>query len=333
MLASDPTVIERAADLGINYFDTARLYQGGNNERMVGAALKGRRDKVVLATKAAGGSKDKVLEQLDTSLRELGTDYVDIWFLHMRNTPEEVTPELLEAQEIAKKAGKIRFRGVSFHFNMDRMLDHLTKLGVIDVALVSYNFTVWPEVTQAIERARKAGLGIVAMKTMAGGLARIQKGDRLYGQNPAELTEKLKRPGAMLAALKWVLRNRFVDTAIVGITDLEQLEEDMRAMREPFTDADAKLLAAILPELRERYCSGCGHCGGVCPYGVRVADVQRCLVYAEGYRNYPLARTTYLELGPQEQARRCLDCAQCRVSCRRGLDLRPRLVYAHQLLA
>ena len=100
MLASDPIVLERALDLGINYFDTARAYQRGNNERMVGAALKGRRDQIVLASKARTNTKESVLEELDTSLMELGTDHLDVWFLHNRNEPEAVTDDLLEAQEI-----------------------------------------------------------------------------------------------------------------------------------------------------------------------------------------------------------------------------------------
>jgi hypothetical protein len=76
MLTSDPSVIERAAEVGVNYFDTARGYQGGNNERMVGAALKSRRKQVYISTKTGASGKQAALSDLDTSLRELGTDYV-----------------------------------------------------------------------------------------------------------------------------------------------------------------------------------------------------------------------------------------------------------------
>ena len=81
------SVIEHAADLGIIHFDTARVYQNGNNERMVGAALKGRRKQVVISSKTLGKTRQEALADLDTSLRELGTDYLDIWYLHNRNTP------------------------------------------------------------------------------------------------------------------------------------------------------------------------------------------------------------------------------------------------------
>jgi aryl-alcohol dehydrogenase-like predicted oxidoreductase len=108
MTTSDASVIEHAADMGVIHFDTARSYQNGNNERLVGAALKGRRQKVVLSSKSGAPTRAEVLADLDTSLRELGTDHLDIWYLHMKNNPSEVTEDLLEAQRIAKKAGKIR---------------------------------------------------------------------------------------------------------------------------------------------------------------------------------------------------------------------------------
>src|SRR3954468_3699693 len=96
MITSDQSVVERGADLGITYFDTARGYQGGNNERMVGAALKSKRKNIVLSTKTQARTKDEALLHLDTSLKELGTDYVDIWYLHARTSPSQVTDDLIE---------------------------------------------------------------------------------------------------------------------------------------------------------------------------------------------------------------------------------------------
>ncbi|MCW5981667.1 MAG: aldo/keto reductase [Bryobacteraceae bacterium] len=332
MLASDPLVVERAVDLGVNYIDTARVYQGGNNERMVGAALKGKRDKVVLVSKAPSKDREELLKELDRSLSELGTDHLDVWFLHNRNTAEEVTPELLDAQQEAKKAGKIRFAGVSFHFNMPEMLDYVVKLGNVDVALVSYNFTMQPEVGEAIRKARAKGMGIVAMKVMAGGYARIQRGDRLYGQTPEGLTARLKRPGAMEAALKWALKNQSVDTAIIGITDFEELEEDIRAMSEPFTEEDAGALARQLDRIGPLYCRMCGACSGVCEKGVRVADTLRLLTYAEGYGQFAMARQQFLEMPEAGRAARCADCDSCSVRCPNGVRVQARLTRAQELL-
>jgi aryl-alcohol dehydrogenase-like predicted oxidoreductase len=333
MLVGDQSVIERAADMGIVHFDTARSYQGGNNERMVGAALKGRRQKVVISSKTPARTKAEALADLDTSLKEIGTDYLDIWYLHSRNKPEEVPDEQLEAQAQAKKAGKIRFAGVSTHLNMPEMLAHLVKRGQTDVILTSYNFTMAPDVGEAIRAARQAGVAIVAMKVMAGGFKRIQRGDRLYGADPGALTRKLSREGGMLSALKWVLKNESVDTAIIGITSVEELEENVRAMAEPFSERDAQTLALQLDRIRSLYCRMCGACTGACPRGIPVADVLRHLAYAEGYGQFPLARERFLELPQTVRQVRCADCGSCAVQCPNGVAVRERLARAQQLFA
>ncbi len=333
MTTSDPAVIERAADVGINYFDTARSYQGGNNERMVGAALKAKRRQVIISSKTPAKTKEEALADLETSLKELGTDYLDVWYLHNRNSPEDLNDDLFEAQQTAKKAGKIRFAGVSAHFNMPDMLAYLVKRGQTDASLVSYNFTMKPELGEAIRSARQAGMGVVAMKVLAGGFNRIQRGDRLYGVNPGALTETLKQPGAMSAAIKWVLKNRSVDTAIVCMTDFDQLDENRKAMLEPFTDRDEKLLAAQLAYIRPLYCRMCGACGGVCDKGVPVADMLRILSYAEGYGQFPLARERFLELPEGVRMIRCGDCRTCSVDCPNGVEVRGRLMHAQDLFA
>src|SRR5271157_5872142 len=97
MITSDGSVIERAADLGITLFDTARGYQGGNNERMVGAALKKKRKDVVISTKTEANDKAGALAQLDKSLSELGTDWVDIWYLHGKGSVSAVSDDLVDA--------------------------------------------------------------------------------------------------------------------------------------------------------------------------------------------------------------------------------------------
>ena len=333
MTTSDPAVIERAADVGINYFDTARSYQGGNNERMVGAALKAKRSQVIIASKTPGKTKEEALADLETSLRELGTDYLDVWYLHNRNRPEDLNDDLFETQQAAKKAGKIRFAGVSTHFNMPHMLAYLVKRGQTDVTLASYNFTMRPELGEAIESARRAGMGVVAMKVLAGGFSRIQRGDRLYGVSPGALTDTLKQPGAMSAAIKWVLKNRSVDTAIVCMTDFDQLDENRKAMSERFTERDEKLLAAQLAYIRPLYCRMCGACSGVCEKGVPVADMLRVLSYAEGYGQFPMARARFLELPEKARAMRCGDCGRCSVNCPNGVEVRSRLMRAQDLFA
>ena len=157
MITSDGSVVERAADLGITYFDTARGYQSGNNERMVGAALKKKRKDIILSSKTHAKTKEEALRDIDTSLKELGTDYLDIWYLHSKTSPSDIKDDLIEAQQIAKKAGKIRFAGVSTHSGQAELIPFLAKHPQVEVILTAYNFTLEPAVAAAMKQASEAG--------------------------------------------------------------------------------------------------------------------------------------------------------------------------------
>ena len=325
MITSDPSVIERAADAGINYFDTARGYQHGNNERMVGAALGAKRKQIVLSTKSGAKDKEGLQKDLESSLKELNTDYVDIWYLHGKGSPEDIHDDMIEAQQLAKKQGKIRFAGVSAHGGQQKLLPWLAEKGVFDVVLTSYNFSMDASMEQAIAAAAKAGMGVVAMKVMAGGARRVQPGNPLY--------EKLTQPGAMLAALKWVINKPNVATTIPSMTDMDQLEENLKAMGHPLSAGDEKLLAAHLENIRPHYCNMCGKCDGACAKGLPVADVLRFLTYADGYGQFALGRERFLELSSEHAAVRCGDCAECTVKCPFGVKVSSRVARAQEMFA
>jgi aryl-alcohol dehydrogenase-like predicted oxidoreductase len=322
MITSDGSVVERAADIGITYFDTARGYQGGNNERMVGAALKKKRKDLVLSTKSHAANREEALRDLDTSLKELGTDFVDIWYLHAKSAPDQVTADLLEAQQIAKKAGKIRFAGVSTHSGQKELMPWLSSNPLVDVILTSYNFTMEPFMPSVIEEAAKAGKGIVAMKVMAGGLRRAQ------GVDP-----RLKRDGALTAALKWVLSNPNVQTTIPSMTDMDQLDDNIRAMSQRFGAEDRKILSAHLERISPEYCRMCGECDGTCRKALPVADVLRFVTYADGYGQFALGRERYMEMSPEHASARCGDCPGCTVQCPYGVQVAQQMIRAQDLFA
>ena len=126
MITSDGSVVERAADMGITYFDTARGYQSGNNERMVGAALKNKRKDIMLSTKTAAPHQRGSAGAISIpASRNWAPTIVDIWYLHAKTRPADVTDDLIEAQQIAKKAGKIRFAGVSTHSGQTELIPFL----------------------------------------------------------------------------------------------------------------------------------------------------------------------------------------------------------------
>jgi predicted aldo/keto reductase-like oxidoreductase len=325
MITSDSSVIERAADIGINYFDTARGYQNGNNERMVGAALKRKRKDIILSSKSGARTKDSALAELDTSLRELGTDYLDIWYLHGKSRPEDVTDDLIEAQQVAKKQGKIRFAGVSTHYGQPELIPWLGKKGAFDVVLTAYNFSMDPKMQDVVAAASQAGLGVVGMKVMAGGYRKVKPGDALHS--------KLTKEGAMLAALKWVVKNPNVHTTVPSMTDGEQLDENLKAMDKPFGAGDENLLAEQLEHIRPLYCRMCGECDGTCAKGLPVADMLRYVTYADGYGQFALGREKFLELPAEAASVHCSLCPVCTVKCPHGVNVAGRLTRAQELFA
>ena len=320
MITSDPAVISRALDMGITYFDTARGYQNGNNERMVGAALKSRRKEITLSSKSEAKTAAAATAELETSLKELGTDYLDIWYIHSKDKPAQVPDELVEAWIKAKQEGKIRHIGLSTH-SPNEMVDSILEIGKIEVVLSTYNFTMGDSRDATFERINKAGLGLVAMKVMAGGLRT---------KNPKP---QMQRPMAGLAALKWAIRKPWFATAIPSMTDLEQLEMNFQAMSGGLQPADEQILAARLNEIRPDYCRMCYGCEGQCAQGLPVTDILRYVTYADGYGEFALGREHFLKLPAEIQSVKCGDCSSCSVNCRNGVDVAPRLSRAQELFA
>jgi len=163
------------------------------------------------------------------------------------------------------------------------------------------------------------------MKVMAGGFRRTKPGDPLYG--------KLKTEGTMLAALKWVIKNPHVHTTIPSMTDMDQLDENLRAMQEPFAPADQKLLARQLEFITPLYCRMCGECKGTCAKGLPIEAILRHLTYADGYGQFALGRQEFLKLGSDASASRCSDCANCTVACPYGVQVSARVARAQELFA
>jgi uncharacterized protein len=316
MNCSDPAVLQRAFDLGINFYDTADCYMRGKNEEMVGKVFQGKRGKVFIQTKVHDHDEKKMRQSVERSLRRLKTDYIDVLVWHDLHRPEEVSNErLLEFMTRMKKEGKARFTGFSAHSNMATLLKEAAGLTYHDVALVSYNFTHSKNLREAISQAAQAGVGIVAMKTQAGG---YKKG-KMEGLTPHQ------------AALKYVLDDRNVATAVPGVTTIEQIDECAGAMGVTVSRGDLGELREYQAFLMGRTCTFCGGCAGECPSGVPYFDYLRAMMYHDGYERDDLARETLEAILPSEAADPCAECSSCAITCRRGLDLRAEIERARQI--
>ncbi|MDZ7292723.1 MAG: aldo/keto reductase [candidate division KSB1 bacterium] len=316
MRTSDPNVIHHALNKGVNYIDTARSYMDGNNEIIVGNVLKTRRKETYIATKLRPSSEDEMMTSVATSLKCLQTDVIDVILLHSLVSRAGVfNEEAMNALDKMRKKGMVRFVGFSTHKNQVECLEASIEAKFYDVILVSYNFKSDPAIGEAITKVAQAGIGVVGMKTQAGGYT----DPGLEGWSPHQ------------AALRWVLQNPGMATTIPSMVTIAQVDENVKVMGKRFGAHDQEILERY-GELYDRVlCRTCGTCEKQCQFGVPIQDINRSLMYAEGYRDYDLALRTYRELFTEAPLQACLQCENCTVTCKYGLDIPARLARAREI--
>ena len=320
MNSDNPNLIRAALDSGMVHLDTANGYMRGKNEEVIGQVLKGwPRESFVIGTKVylprdegTGLPKDTATEQfflsrLDTSLKRLGLDYVDILYHHNVWKKEFAFHEpALKALEKAKKAGKVRFTGITTHRNEPEVIRTAVESKFYEVVQVAYNHRQKHavKIREALAKAGSAGLGVVAMKTLGGGEKNLNK------------TEAR-------AALKWVLQDPNVHTIIAGFTTFDQLELDLSVAEDPVLTRTEKSSLESLTLASSLYCQGCGQCLASCPRALPIPDLMRAYMYTYGYRNLLEAQDLLLSMNLPGQP--CTDCSACSVKCASGFDIKPRI--------
>jgi len=322
MLTPEPEVIRAGFDMGINYVDTARRYLNGRSEDIVSKALQGIRDKVYIATKTKRESttKDEVMKDIETSLKELKTDHIDVIQLHgLENGKQVLNAEAREAYVKAKEQGKVRFFGVSTHTNaadvVNAVVDDPDKF--FDTVLVQYNFNSDPALKQALAKAKAAGIGVIAMKIQMGGYKTREESKAMTHEQAA-------------ANLKWVLQDPNVTCAIPGMRTVDQVQHMFPVMQMKFTNMDEQIVRKYAQAIAPYYCRLCGECEDGCPNGVAISVVNRALMYAEGYKAFALAKATFDEA---PGASLCSSCDECVAQCVNGLNIAQKMRQAQTLFA
>ena len=234
----DPELIRYALDQGMNHLETAWVYGGGrpgNSCECIGKAIAGRRDSVCLAvaysTEAAPTSRTWVPHQLEQTLRDLGTDRIDVFLWHHPgggsiNDSQLTLPQsqaLVAAGERVelmlkwKKEGKIRWCGVTAHSEQVEWLKFVAESKVYDVAVLAFNYRSPRTVARAMQEAARAGIGLMAMKTQSPHYA---DGEGRIGTAPDHRQ-----------ALSWVLARSYITAAIPGMTTRDQVDLNLNTMR------------------------------------------------------------------------------------------------------
>jgi predicted aldo/keto reductase-like oxidoreductase len=326
-------VARLALERGVNYFDTSPDYSGSGSEQAMGRVIAGvPREDLFIATKfctprghlPAGSSVADYSRVIDESLGRLGLDYVDLVHVHSVDEVERLLdPNVHEAFDRLKQAGKVRFLGFSTHTpRLEEVVDAGINSGRFDVMMLAYHHGIWPALKDLIHRARsEQDMGVVAMKTLKGakhrGLENFQPHADSYSQ----------------AALQWALSNPDVSCAVISFFELQHVDEFLYASGRPFTTADADVLRKYDTEVAGTYCAPhCGACLGSCPEGVPIHDVLRQRMYFEDYGWEKLAMQGYARLSRDASA--CAGCsAPCLGSCPLGVEIPTRTREAHRLLS
>jgi predicted aldo/keto reductase-like oxidoreductase len=323
----NPNLVRAAMDEGIVLYATSEYYGNGKNEEMIGKIVKERKDGSVLvmtSVNPAGidhqaglftSESDPVrfMKQFENSLKRLDMDPVDIFLLPFVARRESVYFEpLLKAMEKIKKDGKARFIGIATHSYEHEAIRAAADTGIYDVVMTAYNFRSQnlSAINESIDYATEKGVGIIAMKTMAGTFWDQEKKEAI---NP-------------VAALKWILQNENIHTTVPGFTTFDQLQADLSVMENlqmsEQEKSDLKLASIKYPA--GLFCSQCHECIPQCVAGMDIPSAMRAYMYAYGHRNLLHAWQTLSVAGLPENP--CTGCQSCSVVCKSGFDVRRKIL-------
>ena len=325
-------MLHAAFDAGLNYVDTAVGYCNADSQRVVGEALKGYRDKIVLSTKNHEYDDEAVWWQnLEDSLERLQVDSIDIYNHHGINWvryTENVEPRLSKLMQKALDQGLIRHIATSFHDTNENLIN-LVNTGYVEVITLQYNM-LDRQLEEGIALAHERGIGIVVMGPVAGGRLGVDS-DVLKALVPGvEQVPEL--------ALRFVLSNPNVSVALSGMSTMQHVQENVAVASDgrALTEEDLSTIEAQMARLKamaDLYCTGCEYCLP-CPQGVNIPHIFVKYNEARVYGLWDAAREAYQAWTrvSGERADACVECALCEEKCPQHIPIREQLKEAHQAL-
>jgi len=316
--------LDRAIDLGVNFIDTARGY--GDSEVKIGPVLKRRRGQVYIATKTSKRSAKDAMAELETSLKNLQTDHIDLYQAHWVCNGDVLDQVLapggaLEAFRKAKEQGKIRHYGITMHRH-HAAIRRAIESDLFETIMLAYN-PLDEEGTgpELIPLAAKHDMGVIIMKPLSGGLLVSPPGlAKVDGLDPV-----------VAGTLRGIAINPHVTSVIPGMVSAEQVDENYRAITSAAAfDEGARrrlfeTIAAMKKELRYgQLCLSCGYCAP-CRQGIDIPVVFRALYMHQSYPEDQrfMGQEVYDELAVPPDA--CEECGECLERCPAGIDIPARL--------
>lgn len=298
-------LMKRLMDEGVNYIDTARGYTV--SEEFLGYALEGIRDKFVLATKSMARTKEAMAADIEKSLNNLRTDYIDLYQVHNPSMEqlEQVMAEggALEALMEAKTAGKIGHIGLTAH--AIAVFEKALELDWVETIMFPYNI-VESQGTELIKECGKRNIGFVDMKPLAGGAI-----------EDATL------------ALRYICANPDVTVVIPGMAELKEIDQNLAACNDttPITAEEEAGFEAVRKVLGSNFCRRCNYCAP-CTVGINIPSVFLFAGYIQRYGLGDWAKDRYGALPVKASA--CVECGECEPRCPYNLPIRDMLKKAVQ---
>ncbi|MBD5529006.1 MAG: aldo/keto reductase [Lachnospiraceae bacterium] len=326
-------MLEKALAAGVNYFDTAWPYHGGESELLVGEALKGHpRDSFYLATKLPCWEV-KSLADVDRifnrQLEKLQTDYIDFYLMHAMNRGswgEMRKLGVVGRLEQLKAEGKIRYLGFSFHDSYEAFEEILSYRNW-DFCQIQLNYMDTEEQAglKGYALAEKMGVPLVIMEPVKGG--------SLAAFAP-DITEKFRaldsRASMASFALRWVGSLPNVKVVLSGMSSMEQVEDNLKTFGDfkPLSEAEQTTIREVVELMNSRIqngCTGCRYCMP-CPAGVNIPGSFGCWNRYHMYQNYNVVKRHWEnDLGEAQQPKNCIKCGKCEQACPQHLHIREDL--------
>lgn len=298
--AGTKALMQQLMEAGVNYIDTARGYTV--SEEYLGEALEGIRDHFVLATKSMARTKEAMAKDIDISLGNLRTSYIDLYQVHNPNMQqlEQVTAPggALEALLEAKAAGKIGHIGLTAH--SVQVFEKALTLDWVETIMFPYNI-VESQGEEMIKACTEKGVGFIDMKPLAGGAI-----------EDATL------------ALRYIINNPDVTVVIPGMADAKEIEQNLAAVEstEPLTEEENAQIGQIRDSLGTQFCRRCNYCAP-CSVGISIPNVFLMQGYLERYNLADWAKARYGAMAVKASA--CIECGACETRCPYQLPIRQML--------
>ncbi|MFC1530073.1 aldo/keto reductase [Gemmatimonadota bacterium] len=326
----NPALLEAALDAGINTISTGDNAGYGQADEMIGeviSRLGSRRDQLILCAGVVikqGISKQRILDSIDTDLRRLRTDRLEVYRVGDLDSPDNLRIDSVhEAFEEARQAGKVMHLAVAGHSGgMQNCLNAAIDDGRFGALFTKYDFVSYPDQDQILQRAAERGIGTVVFKVNAGNRQReirdLESGGLSFRQ----------------ATIKWALTHPYVASVCVGFTNFDQIREYTEAVSSQLSGAETAMLRRYAHEMYDQYCRFCGTCEGHCPNDVSIANVMRYAMYFKYYNREKRAMALYQALPDRRSASACDQCpGQCGAGCPFGRHVQTELAEAHRLLS